>query len=180
MNINVSLGILSFLIWSTFSTWLYVNYIKVYNPVVPKELVKSAEQLNKFDSVADNATPKLVLEIPTPIKLSKVFTFHKNTTNLIRPAAIGRFTDSLQTVLKDRSVTVSITGHTCDLGKEAYNYQLSTKRANYVAKVLKASSITWPPTTIISQGESNPIVPNTSESNRIKNRRVTILIITKP
>lgn len=30
MNVNLSLGILSFILWSTFSTWYYVNFIKEF------------------------------------------------------------------------------------------------------------------------------------------------------
>lgn len=180
MNINVSLGILFFVIWSIFSTWLYVNHIRVIDSNVEKELViLSTAPPSAVDSVTIKRTPEVVSETLSPINLSKSFTFHKNTTALIRPVVIGQFIDSLGNTLNDRNVTVIVTGYACDLGKEAHNYNLGLDRANYVMKTLKASGITWPEMIIKSQGESNPIVPNTSEKSRIQNRRVNILITSK-
>jgi outer membrane protein OmpA-like peptidoglycan-associated protein len=180
MNSNVALGILSFLVWSIFSTWLYVNFIRVNDPNEEKELFRlSAAPQGAVDSVTINSIPETVNETNSPIHLSKSFTFHKNTAVLIRPAVIGQFTDSLGNTLNDRNITVTVTGFACDLGKEAHNYNLGLDRANYIVKALKASGITLPEMTVKSQGESNPIVPNTSEKSRVQNRRVNILITSK-
>jgi outer membrane protein OmpA-like peptidoglycan-associated protein len=181
MNINVFLGALSFVIWSIFSTGLYVKYIKVFDPAPQKEaaMVTVKEGINTPFSAKDNE-PKAVVEAPKPVTLSKSFTFHKNTAKLMYPGAIKQFTDSIQAILSGREVSVSITGHTCDLGSESYNFNLGLLRANYAIDALNESSINWPQMISKSKGESNPILPNTSEINRIKNRRVTILITTKP
>jgi outer membrane protein OmpA-like peptidoglycan-associated protein len=168
MNNNVFLGIVCFVLWSIFSTWFYVNHIKEFNAPLQKEL--TTEPVKKTDPVVQ-ALPE--------IELSKAFTFHKNTADLIHPEAIRQFTDSLRSALTDRTVSVSIIGHTCDLGTDDYNMKLGQKRADFVMKALKESNINWPQLTSTSKGESSPVVSNTSETNRIKNRRVTILINSK-
>ncbi|WP_193217755.1 MULTISPECIES: OmpA family protein [unclassified Imperialibacter] len=178
MNINVFLGVVSFAVWSTLSTWLYVNYIKVFDTDSQKELVMLPKKAAEVTSMA--AEDKSAAEVPMPIELTKTFTFHINTADMIHPGAVKQFADSLQPLLAGRKVDVSIMGYTCDLGTEAYNMKLGLSRANYVMTALKASTIDWPALTFTSQGEANPLVPNTSELNRIKNRRVTLLISSKP
>ncbi|MFT6867954.1 MAG: outer membrane protein OmpA-like peptidoglycan-associated protein [Cyclobacteriaceae bacterium] len=177
MNINVFLGTISFVIWSTFSTWFYVNFIKVFDSSPQKEILMPVKA-SKNHLVSDEDRPTVV--VLSPIQLSKTFTFHKNTADLIHVTAIKQFTDSIQTILSDRNISISITGYTCDLGSEAYNQNLGLERANYAAKALSQSSIKRPQMITSSEGESDPLVPNTSELNRIKNRRVTILINSKP
>lgn len=181
MNINVTLGVISFVIWSTFSTWFYVNFIKDFERVPIEELADRYALLpTALETAANNDPPIPAVVPPVPFQISRNFTFYKNTTNLIHPVAIQQFVDSLQAALKDRTVSISVIGNTCDLGKENYNYNLGLERAEYVVKALKTSSNTWPEITISSQGESNPQAPNTSELNRIKNRRVSILITSTP
>ena len=72
---------------------------------------------------------------------------------------------------------VSVVGHTCDLGPEAYNLQLSNRRAEAVKRELVALGID--PDAIITdgRGEAEPRVPNTSEANRETNRRVDVQFI---
>jgi outer membrane protein OmpA-like peptidoglycan-associated protein len=179
MNTNVLLGTISFVIWSAFSTWLYVNYIKDFDDLPQNEQLMVQEEVSEA-VVEVLAVDSATVEVLAPITLSKSFTFHKNTTDLMHAGAIKQYADSLETLLSDRTVSVNITGYTCNLGTEAYNQQLGLERANYVMTVLKQSNITWPDMTTSSKGETDPLVPNTSENNRIKNRRVTILINSKP
>ena len=74
-----------------------------------------------------------------------------------------------------RLIKVKIAGHTCDLGSDEYNLQLSQKRANRIMDDL----ITFyriEPSRLMADGygEIHPNVPNTTESNRKLNRRVVI------
>jgi outer membrane protein OmpA-like peptidoglycan-associated protein len=181
MNSNVFFGVIAFVIWSTFSTWFYVNFIKEFDQVKKIALTDvPAYQLQEVDSSTTTGYLEIVTESSVPIKVTKRFTFNKNTTNLIHTTAIKQFTDSLQSVLTDKTFDISIIGQACDLGTEKHNYKLGMDRAKYVEQTLMSSNITWPQMTIKSEGETNPIVPNSSEKNRIKNRAVTIHITTKP
>ena len=77
---------------------------------------------------------------------------------------------------------IRIEGNTCDLpihtSEFDSNWDLSTKRATSVAKYLIFKQKIKPErVSIIGYGEYKPRFPNTSESNRQKNRRVDIVIL---
>lgn len=84
--------------------------------------------------------------------------------------------DALLAALKsDRRVSrVSIVGHTCDLGREAYNQGLSERRARAVAEFFASHGVAIDEMDIRGEGESNPRFPNDGEANRAKNRRVDV------
>ncbi len=73
--------------------------------------------------------------------------------------------------------TITVEGHTDDVGSEVTNKTLSQKRAASVAAELKKAinkpAFKWKE---MGYGESNPIVLNDTDENRAKNRRVEILV----
>jgi chemotaxis protein MotB len=85
-------------------------------------------------------------------------------------------------VLKSVSNTVQIEGHTCDLAVKTplypSNWELSSARAGAVVRTL-AERFGLAPSRFQATGfaDSKPIVPNISEENRAKNRRVDIVIL---
>jgi outer membrane protein OmpA-like peptidoglycan-associated protein len=86
--------------------------------------------------------------------------------------------DKLVTYLIDNeSYKVEIAAHTDDTGGETFNLQLSNLRANSVMEYLQDQAIINDRMIAIGYGESNPLVDNTSEENRSKNRRVEFKII---
>lgn len=69
---------------------------------------------------------------------------------------------------------VVLEGHTDDRGSEAYNQQLSEKRAASVAQLLvDRFGIDQARVSSRGYGESNPLVSNDTAENRATNRRVT-------
>lgn len=72
---------------------------------------------------------------------------------------------------------VSVTGHTCDLGPEAYNQRLSNRRADSVKRALVEMGVDPEAIVTDGRGESEPAVPNTSDENRQLNRRVDVQFI---
>ena len=73
--------------------------------------------------------------------------------------------------------TIQINGYTDNLGTVAKNLSLSQARALAVAQVLQAS-LAGQPVTLAPQGfgQASPVVPNSSDANRARNRRVTIVL----
>lgn len=67
-----------------------------------------------------------------------------------------------------------LAGHTCDLGADAYNLDLSRRRAAAVKQFLVSKGVDGDRIVTTGFGETAPQVPNTSESNRQKNRRVEL------
>lgn len=75
------------------------------------------------------------------------------------------------------NIKILVSGHTCDLGSEKANLKYSIDRAETVIYYLKSKGVN--PNKISSDYklDAEPIVPNTSENNRSKNRRVSFSII---
>jgi outer membrane protein OmpA-like peptidoglycan-associated protein len=69
-----------------------------------------------------------------------------------------------------------IEGHTDDVGSEAYNLDLSQRRAQAVANYLKTTNIDAGRLIIKWYGEMQPVADNTTVQNRSLNRRVEFVI----
>jgi outer membrane protein OmpA-like peptidoglycan-associated protein len=83
------------------------------------------------------------------------------------------------TLKKAKNWTIEIQGHTDDKGSSDYNMKLSQNRADAVKNYLITKGVMLDTITAKGFGESKPLVPNDSDSNREKNRRVEFKI-TKP
>ena len=75
--------------------------------------------------------------------------------------------------------TIQINGYTDNLGSTAYDLALSQARALAVAQVLQAG-LAGQQVTLAPQGfgQTSPVAPNTTDPNRARNRRVTIVLPT--
>lgn len=85
----------------------------------------------------------------------------------------------VQFLSADRGVRMQISGHTDDVGKDAYNLKLSKARAASVRSFLVAQGIDAKRLTSTGYGESRPISSNGTEDGREANRRVEFAITTK-
>ncbi len=70
-----------------------------------------------------------------------------------------------------------ISGHTCDIGTDAYNQRLSERRAESVRRYLVASGIPADRVLAEGMGKRNPRFPNDA-TGRPKNRRVDLEFVT--
>ena len=74
------------------------------------------------------------------------------------------------------TMTVKIVGHTCDMGPESYNQNLSERRAKAVRDFLvNEVGVDSNRLSTAGYGETRPAYPNDSEANRQKNRRVEFM-----
>ncbi|MNP83346.1 putative lipoprotein YiaD precursor [compost metagenome] len=69
-----------------------------------------------------------------------------------------------------------VDGHTDASGKEAYNEQLSLRRAKSVAKVLNTVGMKQENIQLRGLGSSEPVATNTTATGRTENRRVAIVV----
>ncbi|GAB3884879.1 OmpA family protein [Spirosoma agri] len=74
--------------------------------------------------------------------------------------------------------SLQITGHTDNVGDPRLNQALSENRARVTATFLTDRGIPESRLTKAGIGSSQPIVPNTTEANRVINRRVSLKLIT--
>jgi outer membrane protein OmpA-like peptidoglycan-associated protein len=86
--------------------------------------------------------------------------------------------DSVSVVLTEFDKTIlEITGHTDSTGSDAYNLQLSERRAQAVSNTLIGSSVAQNRILSIGFGESRPIASNNSNEGRTENRRVELVLV---
>jgi outer membrane protein OmpA-like peptidoglycan-associated protein len=71
---------------------------------------------------------------------------------------------------------VRVDGHTDASGKEAYNQQLSLRRAKSVAKVLATVGMKQENIQLRGLGSSQPVASNDTAAGRTENRRVSIVV----
>jgi len=75
------------------------------------------------------------------------------------------------------SVHVEIQGHTDSAGKDAYNQKLSQKRADSIVKeLINKYGIESSRLTAVGYGETQPIAPNDTPENMLKNRRIETVV----
>lgn len=72
-----------------------------------------------------------------------------------------------------------IAGHTDDVGRDAYNLDLSERRARSAARYLQGKGVDREISTI-GLGETEPVASNGSEAGQQKNRRVEVAIYASP
>jgi outer membrane protein OmpA-like peptidoglycan-associated protein len=70
--------------------------------------------------------------------------------------------------------TVSVNGHTDDVGSEAYNQKLSERRAQAVRDYLVAAGLPKEIFSVTGYGKTLPLVKATTDAARQKNRRVEL------
>jgi outer membrane protein OmpA-like peptidoglycan-associated protein len=75
------------------------------------------------------------------------------------------------------SMKIEIAAHTDDVGSGAYNVQLSNFRAKSVVDYIAQNNITIVRLISKGYGEGKPVVSNSTEENRAKNRRVELKIL---
>lgn len=92
-------------------------------------------------------------------------------------ATLSNYTLELKNYLdKYPNKSVTIIGHTDDVGTDESNLWYGQQRSNNVKTYLISQGIPEDKIKALSKGESNPIALNDSEENRAKNRRIEITI----
>jgi outer membrane protein OmpA-like peptidoglycan-associated protein len=80
-------------------------------------------------------------------------------------------------LMTSQDFTISVNGHTDDVGSEAYNQKLSERRAQAVRDYLVKAGLPAEIVTVEGHGKALPLVPGTSDAARAKNRRVELGIV---
>ena len=145
----------------------------------PDVLVVSAEgvesqPLEDLDPVLMRDTQTIASTVFTPFIFdSRSLQFDLDTAELLSSSI--EVLDPVLEVLDQRpELRIEISGHTCWLGSEAHNNDLSRRRAQAVADYLVSAGISEDRLVVTHYGESQPIASNLTEEGRERNRRVEI------
>jgi len=79
-------------------------------------------------------------------------------------------------VLRYGKTTLTVVGHTDNVGSNDYNQKLSERRAHSVAQYLESHRVNSMRLALAGKGETQPIASNANESGRQQNRRVEIYV----
>lgn len=80
-------------------------------------------------------------------------------------------------IIKDKNISVELSGHTDNQGSESMNLKLSEDRANSVKNFLISQGVSPLRIKAIGYGYSKPIASNDTDEGKALNRRVEILFI---
>jgi outer membrane protein OmpA-like peptidoglycan-associated protein len=125
-----------------------------------------------------SSTPRTAEEVPALNVLksaSVTATFHLDSAELTDESRtrLGEMARALNS--PELSVQCfQLAGHTCDLGEGGYNMGLSMARAEAVKSFLVSLGVEPGRLVTTGFGETSPLVPNTTEMMRERNRRVDL------
>lgn len=161
-------GFVVFVVWSFFSTWIYVDKIV---PALKKPVNVTAIPEPK-DNVADSLAK---IEASKPKALLIYFEFNKANFKA-DPQTENSISEFRKWIERYPEYKLSVTGHTDLVGTPEYNQNLGMKRANEVRKYLIAKGIADQKIDVLSVGETQPSADYITSDGRRLNRKVEVLI----
>ena len=140
--------------------------------VIGRQMDRQASDLNR--DLGENATVQRVGE-GIAVTFASGILFPYNSVD-IQPAGRENLRQLAQSLQRYPGTEVLIVGHTDNTGSDAYNMDLSNRRAEAAKNYLVSNGIPFDRIRTAGRGESEPIASNETESGRQPNRRVEIAI----
>lgn len=129
--------------------------------------------------VALNKRPERpkVLVTPKEIKLRETVHFQHDSADIL-PDSMAIVEEIAEVMNKNEKIAlVEIQGHTDNTGSAPYNLRLSQERAEAVKEALMRLGVAGSRLTAKGYGQEKPLLPNVSDANRARNRRVQLMIL---
>lgn len=148
-----------------------------YNVAIsPKGYAFYSTDITIGDQPKEEITAKIQpLTQDATIELNNI-TFETNSAEL-KDASYSELDKVINLLSINTNIKVEISAHTDDKGTDSYNLLLSQRRAKSVVDYLLQHNIPSDRMIAKGYGETKPIIPNTTDENRAKNRRVEIKIL---
>ena len=109
------------------------------------------------------------------ITMTSQTAFDTNSAN-IKPGFHTTMDKIADVVVRYGKTTLTVVGHTDDVGSNAYNQSLSERRALSVAEYLEKKRVDSLRLATAGKGETQPVETNATETGRQANRRVEIYV----
>lgn len=181
-------GLLVFLGWAAFSSYLYVCEIKdlcneketsLVSSMIANDSLAAGSKSDTLDVQADTmdvqADTMDVQADVIPENLLIYFAFDKSSFD--PDSSISAYYDkSMAYMLRNSAAGLHITGHTDAIGSDEYNMALGYRRAQSVKDYFETKGISSDRITIDSKGEKEPAEDNSTNAGRAKNRRASVTI----
>ena len=134
-------------------------------PKAPKTM--SAHEIDRLFGAVLAAEPK------PPARF--LLYFETGSTALV-PDSEALIPDILAAVRRQKSVDISVIGHTDSVGNIEINNRLAFNRAQHIKGILLAADVPPESIEISSHGKNNPLVPTPDETPEPRNRRVEVIV----
>lgn len=95
----------------------------------------------------------------------------------------SKLLEAVALVLKNDDYAIQVEGHTDNIpitGKFPSNWELSAVRASSVVRLLIDNGVEAMRLTAVGHGDNRPVDSNDREEGRMRNRRVTVMILSSP
>ena len=103
-------------------------------------------------------------------------TAFETDSSAIKPGFHSTMDKVADVVLRYGKTTLTVVGHTDNVGTNDYNQKLSERRAHSVAQYLESKRVNGMRLALAGKGETQPVASNASEGGRQSNRRVEIYV----
>jgi outer membrane protein OmpA-like peptidoglycan-associated protein len=113
---------------------------------------------------------------PNAKLLLKEIVFEYNSYEL-KDVSFGEIKRVIRLMKENPNLTVEVAAHTDNIGSEVFNKKLSDRRAKFVVDYMTALEVPVQKLKPNGYGKNAPIVPNDTDVNRAKNRRLELKII---
>ena len=180
---NTFLIFILFLISSCYNYDGPTRIIKKRIPQTPKKIevkkISKSEYLNEIKNVVEKQLPEAQVEIFND-SLSVLFPnqITYNSSSILPNEDINPKLKKLSSlILKFNLTNLIVTGHTDNKGNAEDNKTISSLRAKYIYDNLIYFKTPADRLHYWGLGDSSPLKPNTSEENRIQNRRIEFIIL---
>lgn len=131
-----------------------------------------AEQLAGDNRTITEGARGLIVSLPDIL-----FDFDKAT---LRPEVESTLEQVAAVLIQYPTLKIQVEGHTDNVGPEAYNLDLSERRATAVSEFLIGQGIARNQISHEGFGEASPVSDNETEEGRQRNRRVDLVIPDAP
>jgi len=136
-----------------------------------RDLEKNLAQEIKLGQARIDKLPNDVVRVT----MTNQTAFETNSAN-IKSGFHSTMDKVAEVVVRYGKTTLTVVGHTDDVGSNAYNQSLSERRALSVAQYLESKRVDSMRLATAGKGETQPRSSNSTESGRQENRRVEIYV----
>ncbi len=132
------------------------------------------KQAQEIEQNVEGATVERIGEgIAVSFESGILFPFNSTALQPAGQQNLRKLADILE---RNPGSQVLVVGHTDDVGGDAFNMDLSQRRAQAAASYLTSNGVSYGRIRTEGRGESEPIASNASDAGRARNRRVEVAI----
>lgn len=154
-----------------------------HRSVVQKAMDRSLSlELVRFDFEEDRETEPVepAIAVKATVDRNKEFNFRfqfkLDSSEFVNEERAEDIIDRLKVAIRAcKGIVFLVSGHSCDLGDDDHNLELSRQRAERIRALLIAAQVDGEVLIPVGFGERNPMDRTLTEEGRAKNRRVSVV-----